>query len=66
MSALESIRSKGGKVSEMNVLNLIDLLINQLLKLDSIMVDEDVKMKREMQANFLHIYSCVSCFSLAP
>ncbi|KAL5139763.1 BAG family molecular chaperone regulator 1 [Glycine soja] len=49
VSALESILSKGGKVSEMNVLNLIDLLINQLLKLDSIMVDEDVKMKREMQ-----------------
>lgn len=49
MSALESVISKGGKVAEKNVLNLIELLMNQLLKLDGIMVDGDVKLQRKMQ-----------------
>jgi hypothetical protein len=31
------------------VLNLIELLMNQLLKLDGIMVDGDVKLQRKMQ-----------------
>ena len=49
MSALESIISKGGKVAEKDVLNLIELLMNQLLKLDGIMADGDVKLQRKMQ-----------------
>ena len=49
MSALESIISKGGKVVEKDMLNLIELLMNQLLKLDGIMGDGDVKLQRKMQ-----------------
>ena len=40
---------KGGKVAENDVLNLIDLLMNELLKLDAIMGDGDVKLQRKMQ-----------------
>lgn len=40
---------KGGKVAENDVLNLIDLLMNELLKLDAIMGEGDVKLQRKMQ-----------------
>ncbi|OMO97909.1 Ubiquitin [Corchorus olitorius] len=49
VSALETIITKGGKVAEKDVLNLIELLMNQLLKLDGIMADGDVKLQRKMQ-----------------
>ncbi|KAH9677998.1 BAG family molecular chaperone regulator 1 [Citrus sinensis] len=52
VSALESIITKGGKVAEKDVLNLIELLMNQLLKLDGIMADGDVKLQRKMQVIF--------------
>lgn len=48
VSALDTLISKGGKVAENKVLNLIELLMNQLIKLDGIMVDGDVKMQRKM------------------
>lgn len=53
MSALELIITKGGKVAEKDVLSLIELLMNQLLKLDGIMADGDVKLQRKMQVIFL-------------
>lgn len=56
MSALESIITKGGKVAEKDVLNLIEFLMNQLLKLDGIMADGDVKLQRKMQVIFLIFY----------
>ncbi|KAJ8771441.1 hypothetical protein K2173_026618 [Erythroxylum novogranatense] len=49
VSTLESKITKGGKVAETDVLNLIELLMNQLLKLDGIMADGDVKLQRKMQ-----------------
>lgn len=49
MSALETISSKGGKVVEKDVVNLIELLMNQLLKLDAIDAEGDVKLQRKMQ-----------------
>lgn len=49
VSALESVISKGGKVAETSVLNVIELLMNQLIKLDGIFVDGDVKLQRKMQ-----------------
>ncbi|KAH9647236.1 BAG family molecular chaperone regulator 1 [Citrus sinensis] len=52
VSALESIITKGGKVAEKDVLNLIELLMNQLLKLDGIMADGDVKLQRKMQQQY--------------
>lgn len=42
---------KGGKVAENDVLNLIDLLMNELLKLDAIVGDGDVKLQRKMQVH---------------
>lgn len=52
MIALETIISKGGKVVETDVLSLIEKLMNQLIKLDGIMVDGDVKLQRKMQVRF--------------
>ncbi|KAL7147511.1 hypothetical protein ABFS83_06G112100 [Erythranthe nasuta] len=58
VSALESIVSKGKKVVEKDVVKLIELLMNQLLKLDGIIVvDGDVKLQRKMQVT--RIQKCV-------
>ncbi|MED6143406.1 hypothetical protein PIB30_005982 [Stylosanthes scabra] len=56
VSALESIISKGGKVAEIDVISLIELLMNQLLKLDGIMADGDVKLQRKMQVKRVQKY----------
>ncbi|XP_015867555.3 BAG family molecular chaperone regulator 1 [Ziziphus jujuba] len=56
VSALESIISKGAKVAETDVLNLIELLMNQLLKLDGIIADGDVKLQRKMQVRRVQKY----------
>lgn len=60
MSALESIINKGGKVAETDVLTLIELLMNQLLKLDGITADGDAILQRKMQVCFdfytLHLF----------
>ncbi|KAF9617214.1 hypothetical protein IFM89_035096 [Coptis chinensis] len=56
VSALESVITKGGKVKETDVLNLIELLMNQLVKLDAIMVDGDVKLQRRMQVKRVQKY----------
>lgn len=49
VSSLESVVSKGGKVAEKTVSNLIDLLMNQLLKLDEMKLDGDINQKKKMQ-----------------
>ncbi|XP_058104772.1 BAG family molecular chaperone regulator 1-like [Magnolia sinica] len=56
VSALESVISKGGKVAENDVLNLIEQLMTQLIKLDGIMVDGDAKMQRRMQVKRVQKY----------
>ncbi|KAJ4956202.1 hypothetical protein NE237_012985 [Protea cynaroides] len=56
VSALESVISKGRKVAETDVLNLIELLMNQLIKLDGIIADGDVKMQRRMQVKRVQKY----------
>ncbi|XP_057478926.1 BAG family molecular chaperone regulator 3-like [Actinidia eriantha] len=56
VSALESVISKGAKVAEKDVLNLIELLMNQLLKLDGIIADGDVKLQRKMQVRRVQKY----------
>ncbi|KAK4838383.1 hypothetical protein QYF36_013349 [Acer negundo] len=55
--AFESIITKGGKVAEKDVLNLIEMLMNQLLKLDGIVADGDVKLQRKMQVR--RVQKCV-------
>lgn len=56
VSAFESIISKGGKVVESDMLGLIELLMNQLLKLDGIIADGDVKLQRKMQVRRVQKY----------
>ncbi|XP_057481545.1 LOW QUALITY PROTEIN: BAG family molecular chaperone regulator 2-like [Actinidia eriantha] len=56
VSALESVISKGGNVAEKNVLNLIELLMNQLIKLDGIIADGDAKLQRKMQVQRVQKY----------
>ncbi|KAH1207012.1 BAG family molecular chaperone regulator 3 [Glycine max] len=56
VSAFESIISKGGRVVETDLLNLIELLMNQLLKLDGIVADGDVKLQRKMQVKRVQKY----------
>uniref|UniRef100_A0A5B6ZMW0 BAG domain-containing protein n=2 Tax=Davidia involucrata TaxID=16924 RepID=A0A5B6ZMW0_DAVIN len=56
VSALESVISRGGKVAEKDVLNLIELLMNQLIKLDGIVVDGDVKLQRTTQVRRVQKY----------
>ncbi|KAF5949259.1 hypothetical protein HYC85_011252 [Camellia sinensis] len=54
--ALESVISRGGKVVENDVLNLTELLMNQLLKLDGIISDGDVNLQRKMQVRRVQKY----------
>lgn len=56
VSAIETVISKGGKVAEKDVVNLIELLMNQLLKLDGITADGDVKLQRKMQVRRVQKY----------
>lgn len=64
MAGYESVISRGGKVGEKEVLNLIEMLMNQLLKLDGIIADGDVKLQRKMQViPFNFICSPLFCFS---
>ncbi|CAK9160986.1 unnamed protein product [Ilex paraguariensis] len=57
VSALETVSSRGGgKVVENDVLNLTELLMNQLLKLDGIIADGDVKLQRKMQVKRVQKY----------
>ncbi|CAI9106825.1 OLC1v1006054C1 [Oldenlandia corymbosa var. corymbosa] len=49
VSAYESVISRGGRVAEKDLLNLIEVLMNQLLRLDGIVADGDVKLQRKMQ-----------------
>ncbi|KAE8709703.1 BAG family molecular chaperone regulator 3 [Hibiscus syriacus] len=56
VSTLETIIYKGGKVAEKYVISLIEQLMNQLLKLDGIMADGDVKLQRKMQVRRVQKY----------
>lgn len=56
VSAFESIISKGAKVVEKDLVKLIELLMNQLLKLDGIVAEGDVKLQRKMQVKRVQKY----------
>ncbi|KAJ1692719.1 hypothetical protein LUZ63_009417 [Rhynchospora breviuscula] len=49
VSALETIVNKGQKVVESDVIRLTELLMNELLKLDAIVAEGDIKEKRKFQ-----------------
>ncbi|KAK4363374.1 hypothetical protein RND71_018615 [Anisodus tanguticus] len=56
VSAFETIISKGAKVVEKDLVNVIELLMNQLLKLDGIVAEGDVKLQRKMQVKRVQKY----------
>ncbi|KAF3503148.1 hypothetical protein F2Q69_00045313 [Brassica cretica] len=56
VSAFETVINKGGKVEEKSLVNLIEMLMNQLLRLDAITADGDVKLKRKMQVKRVQTY----------
>ncbi|KNA09459.1 hypothetical protein SOVF_153400 [Spinacia oleracea] len=56
VSALESVISKGGRVAEKDVVGVIELLMNELIKLDGITADGDVKLQRKMQVRRVQKY----------
>ncbi|GAB2261642.1 hypothetical protein Droror1_Dr00002639 [Drosera rotundifolia] len=56
VSALETLMSKGGKVVEKDVLNLTELLMNELIKLDAIVSDGELKLQRKMQVRRVQKY----------
>jgi hypothetical protein len=51
VSALETIVGKGGKVVDADVVTLTEALMNELVKLDSIAADGEVKVQRRMQVS---------------
>ncbi|CAL5063276.1 unnamed protein product [Urochloa decumbens] len=56
VSALEKIVGKGGKVVDADVVTLTEALMNELVKLDSIAADGDVKVQRRMQEKRVQKY----------
>ena len=46
---MEASVSKGKKVAEKDVMNLIKQLMVQLIKLDGVVADGDIKLQRGMQ-----------------
>jgi hypothetical protein len=56
VSAIETVISKGGKIVEKDLLNLTELLMNQLLRLDAITADGDAKLQRGMQVKRVQKY----------
>ncbi|PKA46556.1 BAG family molecular chaperone regulator 3 [Apostasia shenzhenica] len=56
VSALEAVISRGGKVADGEVVKLTELLMNELLKLDSVNADGDVKLRRRMQVKRVQKY----------
>ncbi|KAL6900653.1 hypothetical protein ACP4OV_005329 [Aristida adscensionis] len=56
VSAMETIVSKGGKVVDADVVALTEALMNELVKLDAIAADGDVKAQRRMQEKRVQKY----------
>lgn len=64
VSELESVISRGEKVEEKDVVNLIELLMNQLLKLDGIIEDVDVKVKMQRKMQERRVQKCVETLDM--
>ncbi|CAL9104782.1 BAG family molecular chaperone regulator 1-like [Musa acuminata AAA Group] len=56
VSALEAIANKGGRVVDNDVTNLTESLMNELIKLDTVVADGDVKLQRKMQIKRVQKY----------
>ncbi|KAG0488565.1 hypothetical protein HPP92_007376 [Vanilla planifolia] len=56
VSSMEAVIFREGFVAEHKVLRLIELLMNELLKLDSVIADGDVKLQRRIQVRRVQKY----------
>ncbi|KAL1198316.1 BAG family molecular chaperone regulator 1 [Cardamine amara subsp. amara] len=56
VSAFEMVIKKGGKVAEKDLVTVIELLMNELIKLDGIVAEGDVKLQRKMQVKRVQNY----------
>ncbi|KAK9698627.1 hypothetical protein RND81_08G118900 [Saponaria officinalis] len=56
LKAMERVISKGGRVDDKELLTLIELLMAQMIKLDGIIADGDVKLKRKLQVMRIQKY----------
>lgn len=56
VTALEAIVSKGSKVVEKDILQLIELLMAQLIQLDGVVADGDAKVQRGLQVRRVQRY----------
>ncbi|KAI7754739.1 hypothetical protein M8C21_004818 [Ambrosia artemisiifolia] len=56
VSAVESVISKGGKVADKMMSDLIGLLMNQLIRLDEIKVDGDLSRQKKLQVEKVQRY----------
>ncbi|CAN8253349.1 unnamed protein product [Cochlearia groenlandica] len=56
VSAFEMVTKKGGKVAEKDLVTVIELLMNELIKLDAIVAQGDVKLQRKMQVKRVQNY----------
>uniref|UniRef100_A0A1J3EVI4 BAG family molecular chaperone regulator 2 n=1 Tax=Noccaea caerulescens TaxID=107243 RepID=A0A1J3EVI4_NOCCA len=56
LSAFNTVIGKGGKVEAKNVENLMEMLMNQLVKLDAISGDGSIRLKKTMQEERLREY----------
>lgn len=61
VKALEAIVNKGGRVVENDVNNLIESLMNEMIKLDAVVADGDVKQQRRAQVRSIHYLSNGDC-----
>lgn len=59
---MESIVNKGGRVVEEDVIRLIELLMNELIKLDGVVADGDVKQQRRNQVSSSLLDSLLELF----
>uniref|UniRef100_A0A1J3IBB0 BAG family molecular chaperone regulator 1 n=1 Tax=Noccaea caerulescens TaxID=107243 RepID=A0A1J3IBB0_NOCCA len=56
VSAFEMVIKKGGKIAEKDLVTVIELLMNELIKLDGIVAEGDVKLQRKMQVKRVQNY----------
>ncbi|KAK4403565.1 BAG family molecular chaperone regulator 1 [Sesamum angolense] len=61
VSALETVVSRGGKVVEKDVVNLTELLMNQLVKLDGITADGDAKHRDNAGRKLINVRRVQKC-----
>lgn len=54
MSALQAVIHGGNKVEERNIVYLTEMLMRQLLKLDSIEAEGEGKIQRKLEVSFYY------------